>query len=98
MTLTEKISAATRVVELIGYREDADRLLEPERSEVMRQIQDKFESLRRIKHRPVFVREKTKSIKNLFGKHQQVSAVTDPDYGGVVTTGLSPRKKFRRKT
>lgn len=97
MTLTEKISAATRVVELIGYREDADQLPEPERSEVMRQIQDKFESLRRNSRRRVFLPEKTKSIKNLFGKHVQVSAVTDPDYGGGGVISGFPARKKRKK-
>ena len=84
-TLTEKITAATRAVELIGYREDADQLPPPERAAALRQIQEKFEALRGGNRRQMFVPEKTKTIKNLFGKHPQVSAATDPDYGNPVS-------------
>ena len=85
MTLTEKISSATQVVELIGYREDAERLPAPECAAALGLIQDKFESLRRHSRRQIFVPEKTKSIKNLFGKHTQVSDATDPDYGNPIS-------------
>ena len=98
MTLIEKISAAELAVELIGYREDAERLPVAEQAAALHLIQDKFESLRRHSRRRVFVPEKTKSIKNLFGKHTQVSDVTDPDYGNPMSPFTAPYPPRKRKS
>ena len=82
MTLLEKIAAATRAVELIGYREDAERLPAADRFTALVAIRKKLRALsfgRPVRARPAL--PPAKSIKGLFGKHHQVSAATDPDYG-----------------